>query len=444
MMSSFRKGCGEMGVFSSILSAIFEIYMADMFFSYFGNRRLSSKAHGVLIAVATAVLSVCTYFFIPTNHSMYTYTAILVLFSFLFKLKPIMRLFAIVAECFIAMFAETVATFLIIMFTDINLNLMRDINSMHWLIGVLLSKFLTFGIIKLVGVRKINAEGLSSSFVLGLFTMPLASIFIIFLMFNTSTYINDDYYLLLVIMSGILLTLANIFVFYIIEKQSDYIKTKEQLEFAQAHIEKQISHYKELYEQQETLKKFRHDSKNMYAALLSKIETLSPKEAAEYVREQLNIVNSPNGEINSGNPVIDAVIHSKLDTAKNSNIQIQPTFRLTKNIQINELELGVLIGNAIDNAIEATVKISDETQRIITVSLVSVEEMLSVKVTNPCPPPKKGNIWDSGGTSKEDSRNHGYGIRSMKTIAEKYGGMVTPEYKDGVFTLSAIMCNKII
>lgn len=431
-----------MGIFNSALGAVFEIYMADMFFSYFGKKRLEKKYHLLCCAVFTVLLTLSTYFFIPTRHSMYTYTAIISLFSFLFKTKPMMQIFAIVAELFIVMFGETVMTLLLLAFTDIDMELMHDHTKLHWLIAMILAKFIAFGLFKIVGLRKLNTEGFSNGFLLGLFTMPLSSIVIIFLMFSFSVYIETELYLMFVIISSVLLTLANIFVFFIIEKQSEYIKTKQQLEFAKTHIENQKAHYKELYEQQETLKKFRHDSKNMYAALLTKIETMSPKEAAEYVREQLKIVNSSTAEINSGNPVIDAVIHSKLDTAKNCKIQILPTFRLATSIRINELELGVLIGNAIDNAIEATAKLDDETKRIVTVRLVTVGEMLSVNVTNPCSPLKNGNILGKGGTSKEDSRNHGYGIRSMQTIAEKYGGIVTPEYKDGVFTLSAIMTNE--
>lgn len=430
-----------MGLVNSALSAVFEIYMADMFFSYFGKRRLKKNLHFIVCIIFTVILSITTYLFIPTNHSIYSYSSIIILFSFLFKTKPIMQIFAVVVELFIIMFGETAITLLLLVFTDLNIELMRDHSQYHWLIAMILSKLIAFGLFKVIGLRKLNTEGLSAGFILGLFTMPLSSIFIVFMMFGTSAYFKNDVYLILVITSGILLTLANIFVFFIIEKQSEYIKTKQQLEFAETHIENQKAHYKELYNQQENLKKFRHDSKNMYTALLSKIETMSPKDAADYVREQLSIVFDTSNEINSGNAVIDAVIRSKKETAKNNDIIIETSFKLSNDIHINELDMGVLIGNALDNAIEACELLADKSERLITISIITVKEMLSIKVENKCTPPPLAIFGKQGETKKEDKKNHGYGIHSMKTIAEKYDGIVTPEYKDGVFTLSIIMTN---
>lgn len=56
-------------------------------------------------------------------------------------------------------------------------------------------------------------------------------------------------------------------------------------------------------------------------------------------------------------------------------------------------------------------------------------------------PPPNSKFWEKGGTLKDDTRNHGYGIQSMQTIAAKYDGIVTTGYENGVFTLSAIMAN---
>ena len=279
--------------------------------------------------------------------------------------------------------------------------------------------------------------------------MPLSSIFIIVALYNTEeiiyahSLIDNDAFLLFILFAGIMVAVANIFVFYIIEKQGDYIKTKQKLQLAQANIETQKIRYKELYEQQEELKKFRHDSKNMYTALLTKIETMSPGDAADYVREQLSIVKENKDALRTGNPVIDAVINSKINTAKGIGAEIKASVRLAKPILVDELSLGVLIGNALDNAIEAVEKLPSSADRIITLSMITVEEMLSVNVRNSCfTPPRIPNFGKKGGTLKDDIRNHGYGIQSMKTIAEKYDGIVTPECKDGVFILSAIMVNE--
>lgn len=436
-----------MGMFSSALSAVFEIYMADLFFSYFGKRKLDKTKHFIICCIFTALLSVSTYYLIPVNKNTLVFSLLIFLFSLSFRIKLPMKILANIALLFIIILGEIVLTFGMFLISDVTVTQIRDVESLRWFMSMFFSKLISFLVLKIVGARKLDTENLSTGFVLGILTMPLSSILIIVALYNTEeilyaySLVNNDVFLLFILFSGIIVAIANVFVFYIIEKQGDYIRTKQKLKFAEENIEQQKIHYKELYEQQEALKKFRHDSKNMYEALLTKIETMSPGDAADYVREHLSMVNNTTEEINSGNPVIDSVIGSKISTARKIDAQIITSVRLTKPLLVNELYLGVLLGNALDNAIEAVEKLPDAADRIIKLSMITVEEMLSINVENNSYPPPNAKFWEKGGTLKDDTRNHGYGIQSMQTIAAKYDGIVTTGYENGVFTLSAIMAN---
>jgi len=100
-------------------------------------------------------------------------------------------------------------------------------------------------------------------------------------------------------------------------------------------------------------------------------------------------------------------------------------------------DLYSLFGNAIDNAVESVSQFADSEQKMITLRVASRANCLVVHIENPCPVPVKFN----GGmpaTTKANHDYHGYGMRSMRYITEKYGGTFTASYQDGLFSLDLL------
>ena len=103
---------------------------------------------------------------------------------------------------------------------------------------------------------------------------------------------------------------------------------------------------------------------------------------------------------------------------------------------LGEADLYSLLGNALDNAIENVQKVSEEL-RIINLSVVKQDGIVKVHVDNYY----NGELKFKGGvpqTSKGDSANHGFGIKSMRLIAEKYGGILRIAAEDNVFNLNIL------
>ncbi len=83
-----------------------------------------------------------------------------------------------------------------------------------------------------------------------------------------------------------------------------------------------------------------------------------------------------------------------------------------------------LLGNALDNAIECLTQVSDASKRVITLDISRCRDMAVIRVQNytPAPPTlRDGAIV----TTKQNTEEHGYGIKSIKSIAEQYGATVT-------------------
>ena len=112
--------------------------------------------------------------------------------------------------------------------------------------------------------------------------------------------------------------------------------------------------------------------------------------------------------------------------------------KLSDEINVDLLELGVLIGNALDNAIEATENIEDSTDKTIFASIITMGGRIVVSVENPV----KAEIDTKRiSTAKQDKVNHGYGLKSIKTIAQKYDGDVFVSCEGNIFTTSINICN---
>jgi len=211
------------------------------------------------------------------------------------------------------------------------------------------------------------------------------------------------------------------------------------LAFAEVHLKEQRTHYKELYAQQEALKKYRHDSKNFYTSLISVLETKNTEDAIELIKDKMSVASGDAGAVNSGNPVIDSIIYSKKVLCKDRGIIIEESIRLSNKIEIDELELGVLIGNALDNAIEATEKLESNDNKKINLKIITSGEMISVEVVN-----KVNTKVDVNNlkTTKEQKNEHGYGLKSIKTLALKYNGNLSISCENNEFVLSVILVNK--
>ena len=106
---------------------------------------------------------------------------------------------------------------------------------------------------------------------------------------------------------------------------------------------------------------------------------------------------------------------------------------LTLSIPLKPTDLSILIGNALDNAIESVEKISDPDKRLIHVSVNRQKGFLRIRVEN-C---YEGDIRFVAGlpSTRKDARYHGYGMKSIRSAVEKYNGSMTVKAEDGWFEL---------
>lgn len=308
------------------------------------------------------------------------------------------------------------------------------------LICTLSSKFLQYAVLRIIKINK-STTRFPFAVYKEIIPLPLATLPILLLLFDCCYKIPEKTIQITALVSSILLIFANIFVFNLIEKNTDYLNTKLQLDFTKKHIDYQTKHYEELYNHQYEIRKYRHDTKNRLTGLLALLKDKHYDEAVLSLEKELDLMNETSKNIfNSNNPVLDAIILSKIKTANAFNIDIKPTVTINRPINIDAIDLAILIGNALDNAIEATKLISDTTQnKVITIKILSFEGQLTIEITNPV---KEDIDTNNLKSNKPDKYLHGLGIQSIQSLTSKYDGETFFSCKDCIFTTDIILSNR--
>lgn len=426
-------------IIAYILFACFEIYTMDMLFRNMSKKKLTGIALPIFMATAITVNTVVSYFFAGTGVML---LGLGVITAFVFALVYSVKIhFAIISSVLFVMIqagAETIITLLSgMLMGEESLDFLQD-DEIFLGMG-LICKFFSFILIFFVSKRIGKVElGVSKGVSTLLIVQPIATVFVTLVILKC-TYELESIPAVLFSAVAVLMIASNLVTLFLIHRQKDYVESKAKLSFANEQIKNQLIHYEELYRYQNEIRTFRHDIKNKLLSVSGLLADGQIERAVEAVKGEADFLDEANnGIINSGNPAVDAVLQSKLTIAERKGIKLDFSVKLSGEINVDLLELGVIIGNALDNAIEATENIEVSTDKTIFVSIITMGGRIVVSVENPV----KAEVDTKRiGTAKPDKINHGYGLKSIKTIAQKYDGDVFVSCEGNIFTTSINICN---
>ncbi len=176
-----------------------------------------------------------------------------------------------------------------------------------------------------------------------------------------------------------------------------------------------------------------HDMKHQIREIAG--DRLVPREALDEIERALDVYDIV---VNTGNDILDTVLTEKNLRCNKNKIAFTCVADGNALAFMTDADICALFGNALDNAIEATVKIPDEQKRMIGLSVHRSGKFATVEVHNTlCVEPEFVDGLPI--TTKSERDLHGYGVKSIKLIAEKYGGNMTISVRDGLFDLSVLL-----
>ncbi len=199
----------------------------------------------------------------------------------------------------------------------------------------------------------------------------------------------------------------------------------------------QQSYYQELEQNQQTVRRLRHDMKNHLNIIGTFLRDNEIEQAKEYFQE-LNQEFASNLKVYCPNKIVNAVLNSKEQLALDSNIQYNFQIDLETSPKIDDIDLCSILGNTIDNAIEALRKVPETSKRALSMKARYTKGFFSYEITNA----KANEVLVKNGrflTDKTEKEAHGIGLRSVQTIVEKYGGDMDISYTNDTFTVTIMI-----
>jgi sensor histidine kinase regulating citrate/malate metabolism len=200
------------------------------------------------------------------------------------------------------------------------------------------------------------------------------------------------------------------------------------------------SYYKELESNQTEIRKLRHDMNNQLATIGNLITSGNTAEAKDYF-DTLSYVVAGSNRAFCKNGIVNAVLNVKYNLATEYNIDCFFNIDIDSVLSINAIDLCSLFANTLDNALEASMQIEEPLLRKIEVKARCDKGYFSYQITN-----NKSNqitvINNCYITSKADVKSHGFGIKTLKDIVQKYNGTLDITYTETEFTVLVIISDQ--
>lgn len=222
---------------------------------------------------------------------------------------------------------------------------------------------------------------------------------------------------------------------YAYHAQHEQLQTQKELGAMQTILENQYAQYRMSRDSIDMINRKYHDLKHQIAALRVESDAQRREQWLDEMEQDIRTYEAQN---KTGNSVLDTVLTGKSLYCQKHGISFTVVADGRNLGFMDIMDICSLFGNALDNAIECELKISDKSKRMIHLTLTTQKQFLLMQVENYCPE----TLTFRNGlpvTSKRDTANHGFGLKSIRFTAQKYGGTTTVRAEDDWFVLKVLL-----
>lgn len=201
-------------------------------------------------------------------------------------------------------------------------------------------------------------------------------------------------------------------------------------------MEKHCDEVQNMYRQ---TRGWRHDYHNHIQTMKAYLTMGKMTELEQYLNELETDLTTVDTVIKTGNVMIDAILNSKISLAKSRGIRVEAKAIVPKELQtaITEVDLSLIIGNLMDNAMEACMKVPEEENRFIRVYIDILKGQLYIYIMNATAGAltRKDRIY----LTTKDSRFHGFGLMRIDKVVDRYHGYLDRQDEEGVFATEVML-----
>ncbi len=232
-----------------------------------------------------------------------------------------------------------------------------------------------------------------------------------------------------------LVDFSGLAVLYAYHIQVSELQMKFEVNTLQNILEMQYKNYQLSQENIELINQKYHDLKHQITLLKMEANT---EKTTQYLEQMEKEIRSYEAQNKTGNKVLDAVLTTKGLYCQSKGIGLTCVADGTLLNGMAEMDISALFGNILDNAIESVEKLEAPEKRLIHVSVAEQKSFLRIRVENYC---EEEIVFKDGmpQTTKKDKRFHGFGMKSIRSTVEKYGGSVTAGVRKHWFELRILI-----
>ncbi len=195
-------------------------------------------------------------------------------------------------------------------------------------------------------------------------------------------------------------------------------------------------HYREVEDMYKKMRAWRHDFHNHMQVLSAYLDSGKIENAKEYLKEVNENLQTVDTVIKTGNTMVDAILNSKISIMHTQGITVDATARVPSEITVSDVDLCIIIGNLLDNALEACAKLPEESRFVRIYINVKNNAHLYMSFTNSAGQKQRklGGIFASS-----KGASGGLGLYRVDGLVSKYNGYLTRASEDGGFTTEVIL-----
>ncbi|MDE6389089.1 MAG: ATP-binding protein [Lachnospiraceae bacterium] len=253
---------------------------------------------------------------------------------------------------------------------------------------------------------------------------------------------------LVVPVTAVLCLMCTIFSRKIYSELMEAEEQKSNLLFYKQQLSDMTAHVKDMEQLYDGVRGMRHDINN-YVADMEQLLQMSTesgqlsedvrKEAGQYLRSMQQAASELFLQFSTGNPVTDVILNRKGLVCAQEQITLEGDLIYPVQLAIEAFDIGILLNNALDNAIEACRRVAEGQKRFIRFRGYVKGRMFFLVVENSCDEKSVRSEHGRLRTTKPDADAHGLGMNNMRSCVEKYYGTMQYEVKENCFVLTLMM-----
>lgn len=343
------------------------------------------------------------------------------------KARPLQAIYAAIAICGLAMVTDVLLFLLLTALHIDSAAIMSHSNARA--VYVMISHIaLLLLVVLLLTITHRKRSAITVPFVLMLSPGCIASIFLGGTFCRQVQIGGDDLPLPFFFASVALLYMNLIMVFYAEKMKESTDKQKEQA-LAHKHYEMQAQYYESLRSEQDKTRAMFHDINKYMLAMQALAGKENTKESQEVLSQAQELYQEIGNVVDVGNSVVSAILSYYKQQLDKEQISFDFDVSVPPEIALSAVEAYILIGNTLDNAIEACALLPSD-QRFIKLQFKQFHDILFYQIEN---------SFDAACQNKKKGNQHGYGLKSVESVACNHKGIVSKEIKASIFVLTVRM-----